>query len=430
MIPAIFVVGILVFVHELGHFLFAKWRKVRVEKFSLGFGPEITGRTIGETRYVLSAIPLGGYVKMAGETPSEEIKGEPYEYLSKTVKERIGIVAAGPIMNVIFCIVIIAILFLTGLPYIQGRIGKVMENSPAEKAGLKSGDIITGIDKKEVNDWESLTKIIHSNPGRELEFAIKRGDERFDVSIAPQIGEKSKVGLIGITPYYGRKVGRISKKSPAYQAGLKPGDEIIAVSGKPVSQWDEIMDIIDKEERGEISLSILRRNESNPAAAMVHIRFTPARDRQSAGVVIFDFTPQFPEKRYPFFVSFGKAFSRTFYLIKITYAGLWKLVRGQVSFKLIGGPIMIAQLAGQEAQMGLNNLFMLIAIISVNLAVLNFMPIPVLDGGHIFFLLIEGIMGKPLSRKKQEIAQQIGIAVIIGLMLLATYNDILRFLEK
>jgi regulator of sigma E protease len=147
-------------------------------------------------------------------------------------------------------------------------------------------------------------------------------------------------------------------------------------------------------------------------------------------MVIFGFAPQLPEKRYPFFVSAGKAISRTIFLIKIVYAGLWKLVTGQVSFKLIGGPIMIVQLAGQEAQMGMNNLLMLVAVISVNLAVLNFLPIPVLDGGHIAFLLIEGMTGKPLSKKKQEIAQQIGIAIIIGLMVLATYNDIFRFLEK
>ena len=346
-LPAVFVIGVLVFVHELGHFLVAKLRNVRVEKFSLGFGPEIIGRKIGDTRYILSLIPLGGYVKMAGENFEDERKGEPYEYLSKSLKERLAIVASGPLMNLLLCVVILAAILTIGVPYISGRVGTVLKDSPAERAGLESGDKILEIDGALIEDWISLTKIIQKSPDKLLLLKIGRGDREFEIGVTPGLDETNKIGLIGITPYdYGKEV------------------------------------------------------------------------------------KEFPKKRYPVFISLGKAFTRTFYLVRVMYVGLWKLVTGQVSVKALGGPILIAQLAGQEARMGMTNLFMFIAIISVNLAVINFLPIPVLDGGHILFLLIEGVSGRPVSKKKQEIAQQIGIAVLIALMMFVTYNDILRFLQK
>ena len=343
----IFVIGLLVFVHELGHFLVAKSRKVRVEKFSLGFGPEIIGRKIGETRYCLSIIPLGGYVKMAGENIEDERKGEPYEYLSKSVKERIAIVGAGPVMNILLCVVIFAVLFTAGVPYLPGRVGTVLENSPAEEAGLKTGDKILEIDNKIIEDWTALTEIIHKSAGKSVRLTVEREEKKFEIEVVPKLDEDNKIGLIGITPYH---------------------------SGKDINE--------------------------------------------------------FPKKKYSPVVSLGKAFNRTFYLVRIIYEGLWKLITGQVSAKHLGGPILIAQMAGQQAQAGMSNLFMFIAVISVNLAVLNFLPIPVLDGGHILFLSIEGIRGKPVSKKKQEIAQQVGITILICLMLLATYNDILRFFTK
>jgi len=427
-LPAIFVIGVLVFIHELGHFLVAKARKVRVEKFSLGFGPEIIGCKIGDTRYVLSLIPLGGYVKMAGENLEDEGKGEPYEYRSKSVKDRLSIVASGPLMNIVLCVVILAILFNIGLPYISSQVGTILKDSPAEEVGIKSGDKILEIDGALVADWTSLTKIIRKNPNKLLKLKVERGEGELEIGIKPRLDETTKMGLIGITPYYGRKVGKILKTSSAYKAGIREGDEIIRVSGNPVSQWNEILDLMGKEKANEVSLSMLRQEVENGEES-IEIHFSFTRDEQS-GTPLLDFYPALPKKRFSLFISFGKAVSRTFYLVKIVYVGLWQLVTGQVSAKLIGGPILIAQLAGQEAQMGLARLFLFIAIISVNLAVLNFLPIPVLDGGHILFLLIEGIRGKPLSKRKQEIAQQIGIAILVGLMMFATYNDILRFIQK
>jgi regulator of sigma E protease len=341
-ISAIFVGGLLLLVHELGHFLMAKLRKVRVEKFSLGFGPKIISHRIGETQYLLSLIPLGGYIKMAGDSPEDKPTGASYEFLSKKVSERLGVVAAGPLMNVILAIVIFTIVFSLGLPHLTGSIGTVLKDSPAGKAGLKAGDKIISINGKPVEDWNGLTKIIQRSPNKQLPLEIERGSEKLSLMVTPALEGISQVGLIGITPDYEKSV--IKKYSP--------------------------------------------------------------------------------------FTSLGLALSRTLELIKIIYIGLWQLITGQVSLKYIGGPLLIAQLAGQQAQLGLINLFLFIALISVNLAVLNFLPIPILDGGHILFLFIEGLTGRPVSKKRQEMAQQFGMAVLIGLMLLATYNDILRFLHK
>ncbi len=436
-IAPVFVIGVLIFVHELGHFLTAKLRKVRVEKFSLGFGPELISRKVGDTKYILSLIPLGGYVKMAGDSIDEEREGKPDEYFSKTVKERLGIVFSGPLMNIVLAIVIFAILFNMGLPYVPARIGTVFKDSPAEKAGLKSGDIIEKIDEKPVEDWTGLTRIIQRSPDRLLKLEVARGGEKVEIEVLPKFDGTNKIGLIGITPYCASTLGRVFKNSNAYKAGLREGDEIISVSGRPVSQWNEVIELIEKEEDNDVTLSVLRKREIAAASQPIitenteelHINLGFERDEKSRAPVL-DFYPALPEKKYPLLVSAGKAFSRTFYLIKLFYMGLWQLVSGQVSLKFLGGPLLIAQLAGQEAQMGLSNLFLFIAVISVNLAVLNLLPIPVLDGGHIMFLAIEGVSGRPVSKRKQEIAQQVGIAVLVALMVVVFYNDILRFLGK
>lgn len=422
-IAPVFVIGLLIFVHELGHFLIAKLRRVRVEKFSLGFGPELISHKVGDTRYILSLIPLGGYVKMAGESIEEEREGKPDEYLSKTVKERLGIVFSGPLMNIALAIVIFAILFNVGVPYIPGQIGTVFKDSPAQSAGLKSGDIIEKIDGKLVEDWMCLTKIIQRSPDKLLKLEVARNGEKLEIEVLPKFDETNKIGLIGITPYCGSTLARVFKNSNAYKAGLMEGDEIIKVSGMPVSQWNEIIELIEKEEDNDVSISVLRKREE------VQINLGFKRDEKS-GTPILDFYPALPERKYPLLVSVGKAFSRTCYLIRLFYMGLWQLVSGRISLKFLGGPLLIAQLAGQEARMGISNLFLFIAVISVNLAVLNLLPIPVLDGGHIMFLAIEGVSGKPVSKRKQEIAQQIGIAIIIALMVVVFYNDILRFLGK
>lgn len=421
-VPAVFVVGLLIFVHELGHFLVAKAKKVRVEKFSLGFGPKIISHHIGETDYMLSLIPLGGYVKMAGESFEDKREGRPDEFLSKKVSERLGIVAAGPLMNIGLTVVIFAILFSLGLPYIPGQVGTVLKDSPAEKAGLKAGDLIKEINGQAIDDWAGLTRLIQRNPEKELQLKIKRGREEIAIGVKPRLEEKSKIGLIGITPYYGRKAGRVSKNSAAYKAGLREGDEIIKVNGQAVSQWDEILNILEKE-GPDIFLIIGRKGEE----IKINFFLPPGEESKLSKL---DFYPALPVKKYSPLLSLGLALNRTFYLIKVIYLGLWQLVTGQVSMKFIGGPLLIAQLAGQEAQLGLTNLFLFIALISVNLAVLNFLPIPILDGGHIFFLAIEGVTRKPVSKRKQELAQQVGMFILIALMLFATYNDILRFVAK
>lgn len=342
----IIVLGILVFVHELGHFLLAKKLGVGVLKFSLGFGPKLIGKKIGETLYQIAVFPLGGFVKLIGENPEEEVKEEdrPRSYSHQPVWKRALIVSAGPFFNFFLAAILFSTINLFGIPYYPSKIGEVSPGLPAEKAGLVKGDLILSIDGKEVSKWEEVSKIIRSSQGRELRMKIKRGVEIIELKVSPKsstqkniFGEEVQTFIIGITPF----------------------DEILV-------------------------------EKVNPLMAI------------------------------------GIGLSQTWSGIKLTYLTILKLIERVIPAKTIGGPILIAQLAGEQAKRGLLSLALFVAILSINLGVINLIPIPILDGGHFLFLGIEAILRRPLSIKKMEIAQQVGLIFIILLMLFAFYNDLVR----
>jgi regulator of sigma E protease len=347
-ISALILFGIIIFVHELGHFLFAKIMGVRVLKFSLGFGPKLIGKKYGDTEYLISAVPLGGYVKMLGETSEEQLGDEEkqFAYNYQKVWKRLVIVVAGPLFNIIFAVAIFFFSFLNGLPVMIPEIGGTMPDTPAAKAGLLKADRIMEIDGIVINQWEEMTEVIHKNPGKPLSMTIQRDGKSFKVTLTPEkkrvkdiFGEGKDIGLIGIKP---------------------SGNTII-------------------------------KKENIPNA-------------------------------------FAASIDRTWEMSALTLVSIVKLIQRVIPIETMGGPILIVQMAGEQASRGVLNFFIFMAIININLGVLNLLPVPILDGGHVLFLSIEAIRKKPLSEKVVSISQKIGLAILLTLMVVVFYNDILRLI--
>ncbi len=341
--------GLLIVFHEFGHFLLAKLSGVGVLTFSVGFGPKLWVKKRGETEYALSAFPLGGYVKMVGEDPDEEVRQEDIEksFAHKSLAKRIAIVIAGPAFNLLLALLLlIGVFTFYGVPVMSTQISGVEADSPAERAGIIKGDRIIAIDGKPVKDWEELSRAIKSSDGKALNLEIKRGAETVNLTVQPM------------------------KKENRNLFGERTEDWIIGI-GSRVSI-----------EKGKPGLAVLR------------------------------------------------ACYQTYDYAKLTLLGLLKMVTGDVSPRNIGGPILIAQMAGQEAQEGLGSFLAFLAVLSINLGVLNLLPVPVLDGGHLFFFIIEAVIRKPVAVKYREMAQQVGICLLALLMIYAFYNDILRFFAK
>ena len=348
-ISAIIVLGILVFVHELGHFLLAKRLGIGVITFSLGFGPRLIGRKWGETQYQVAAVPLGGFVKLIGENPEEEVKEEDRRrsFSHAPIWKRAMIISAGPFFNFFLAIVLFSVINLFGIPHLPSKIGEISSGLPAEKAGLKKGDLVLSIDGEKVTKWDDLSKIIRASKGQEITLQVKREGETLDVKVTPQSSKTKNL--------FGEEV-------QIYMIGIQPSDEVIIEKVNPL-------------------------------------------------------------------VAFGMGFAQTWGGIRLTVVSIWKLIERVIPAKTIGGPILIAQLAGEQAKRGLVSFALFMAILSINLGVINLFPIPILDGGHFIFLALEAILRKPISIKKMEIAQQFGLVLIILLMAFAFYNDILRIVS-
>ena len=338
---------LLILFHELGHFAVAKSLGIGVERFSIGFGPKITGFRRGETEYMLSAIPLGGYVKLIGDDPRGTDGDHPRAFLNKPIGHRIAVVAAGPLANFALAIAIFAGVHWVGVPTPQiselPEVGEVVADSPAQQAGLQKGDRILTVNGQPVSKWEDLVQTIHHHSNTPLQLGVQRGTETFEVTVTPKPGkvikdlEEVEVGLIGVAPHMDITVLRYSP---------------------PVALW--------------------------------------------------------------------KGVEKTWEISALTVVSLVKMVQGKISPKHLAGPVGIFQMAGQQAKVGLLPLVSLMAVLSISLGILNFFPIPVLDGGHILFFAVEGLWGQPISPRKQEIATQVGLFLLVALMLTAFYNDLLR----
>ncbi|MCD6293298.1 MAG: RIP metalloprotease RseP [Deltaproteobacteria bacterium] len=353
-VSAIIVLGILIFVHELGHFLVAKFCGVRVLVFSLGFGPRLCGFRKGDTEYQLSAVPLGGYVKMLGEGGKSEDDVElsaaekPFSYEYKSPWQRLAIIIAGPGANILFAALVFSIVYLFGVPSLSSVIGEVNPEMPAYSAGFQPGDKIIKIDDQKIADWEQLSATVRASGGHELVIIYERGAELLETRVVPKRMENQNM--------FGENV-------VTYIIGITASGETVV-------------------------------KHYRPGQALIQ------------GV------------------------SETWKVAYLTVMGFVKMIERVIPAKDLGGPIMIAQMAGQHAKAGILSLLYFMGIISVNLGILNLFPIPVLDGGHLLFITMEIILGRPVSLRKMEIAQQFGLCLLISLMVFVFYNDLSRIFTK
>lgn len=439
----IVVLGLLIFVHEFGHFLVAKRAGVGVLKFSLGFGRRLFGFTKGETEYLVSAIPLGGYVKMVGEDPREVViddtgqafdsAGHPLDlgksFAHKSVASRMAIVLAGPGANFLLAVLLFwGVFTLIGRPVFPPVAGKPEADSAAAMAGMQPKDRIVAVMGHPVRTWEEIEQAINASRGSPVTFSIERDGGRREISITPQrkvltdfFGDEHEVWTIGVGPFVAPTVGRLMEGFPAAEAGIRVGDRILAVNGEPVQTWGELAQRIHARAEQEVTLTVERDGNR------FQIVLTPKASSQQDGigrtvtVGLIGISPReaFVYERLNPLSALVDATGRTVTTsVKILWV-LVKIVEGTISPQTIGGPILMAQMTGEQVQQGVLNLIFFTALLSINLAVLNLLPIPILDGGHLFFFFIELLRGKPVSVKKREIAQRVGLVLLVALMIFA-----------
>ncbi len=533
----IVVLGILIFVHELGHFLVAKRFKVGVEKFSLGFGPKLVAKQVGETEYRISAVPLGGYVKMIGEDPQEPLAPEDRarSFNNQSLLKRFLIVAAGPASNILFAVVVFAGMFMIGYPSEDTTIGLVDQGSPAWDAGIRPGDRVTAVDGDAIRLWEELSRHIRESEGAPLSLQLRRDGTERTVSVQPRMadgtnlfGEKEKLPYLGVQhhtlapvvgvsdpaspagrqgfqtgdrivsvngrevvsfPALGRVVSdtlaptlrfevvreekalsltiplddaevqrlaadgdavleglgfssadlfvhQVQPDSAAESAGIAKGDRIVAIAGESIASFSRLQEVIGENPGNPLALTLIRQGET------LHLTVTPQAaqtkdalgNKTSVGRIGIQ-SSYYPQPGPTLSVRYNpvrasmKALGMTWEITELIMVSLVKLIQQVIPAETIGGPILIAQLAGQQIQYGILELFKFMALISINLGILNLLPIPILDGGHILFFAVEGLMGRPLSMRKREIAQQVGLFLLISLMVFAFYNDLMRVFE-
>jgi regulator of sigma E protease len=420
----LFVLGVLIFVHELGHFVMARRLGVRVLTFSLGFGPKLLKFRRGDTEYAISAIPLGGYVKMAGENPDDPRSGSPDEFLSKSKWERFQILIMGPAMNIALAVIVMALVLMQGadVPAYQDQppvVGVVLPGSPAEKGGVRRGDRILTVAGDEVDTWEDLFLAIGTRASRDVAVTVLRDDRPVAVTVHPNPQTRFEVGDIGVLPDVAPIVESLIAGNPAERAGLKPGDVIRAVNGERVAFRSQLIEAISRSGGREIDLTILRDGREQ------HIRVTPEQreGRATIGVWLRDATKSF--KPTPL-EAIALSVRRNVEFGGLIFKTLGGLFVGETSPRQLMGPVAIAQLSGESAAAGWIALFTLMASISLNLGLLNLLPVPVLDGGHIFIMALEGIARRDFSMAVKEKMFLAGFVLLMMLMVTVIYNDLTR----
>jgi regulator of sigma E protease len=424
--------GLLIFVHELGHFVVAKRSGVYVEEFSLGFGPRIVGIKKGETDYRISALPLGGYVKMLGEDESAEKAEDPRSFARKSTAKRALIIACGPLMNVIFALAVMPLVFMIGRaepaflkkpPEIMG----VRAESPAASAGLLKGDLITAIDGKKVSDWETVLNRVIISAGNRVDLTVLRQGQSLNKTVDVIEIPELQGGFVGIEPmlFLGNNaaIDGIAASGPAAKAGLKAKDVVLSVDGKTVADWIDLSSKVNQSAGREVALKIRRGSK------VLNLKVTPEyndeakrwligiiKDRRS-GV-------EMTTVRYGIIDSIVYGTKENIKLIALTFGVLKRLVTFNLSYKVLGGPVIIAKASAAAAASGLSHFLYFLAFLSMQLAIINCLPIPVLDGGHLMFLGIEAVRRKPVSLRIRQTASQIGFFLLIALMIVITWNDI------
>lgn len=438
---AVIVLGVLVFVHELGHFLVAKWANVYVEKFSIGFGPVLLSKKYGETEYVLSALPLGGYVKMYGEQSEDEPGKETYDpakegrsFRDKSAWRKAAIIIAGPLFNVIFAIIIFWALYMSGIPSFQAVIGEVEKNSVAETAGLKTGDTIVSVNNEKIRSWNEFASLIAEKPNEKIEIGLS-DNRKISLTVGEKevddiFGDKEKVGFIGASLQIDAIIGEVMPSSAAEKAGFLKNDKIVSINGEKITSWTNSATYIRGNPEKELVVEVER------AGNIVELKVTPEAKKQmeqgketTIGLIGIKPIEGNTTVHYGPVAAMGLGLEKSYELTKLIYIGFAKLIKQEIPSDSLGGPILIVQTAAQSADSGFATLLIFMAAISINLAVFNLLPIPVLDGGQLAIITAEGVMGRPLGEKALGAFQMFGFVIILSLMVFAFYNDIMRLIK-
>ena len=408
--------GVLVFVHELGHFLVAKWAGIRVERFSLGYPPKAIGFQWGETEYCLSWIPFGGYVKVTGlaDVGAEDGEGEPWEFTSKPIWVRMAVIAAGPWMNFVFAFLAFVTSFVGyGMETVDSTKVMAQAETAAAYAGVLDGDVVRQVEEHPVANWHQLTTRLAGSQGSGTTLTLEREGTLIEISVPAS--EDPHYGLELVLP---TTVGGVVDDTPADESGLMEGDRILSVGGVAVGSWDEMRLEIRAHPAETVAISWQRHGE------VVETRITPTA--RQAGDEVFGEIGISPERVR---ADIGLVESVQLSAASV-YGSSWLILDfiGKIfteeRYKELGGPIRIAKMAGDTAERGLQHFLSFLALLSVNLAILNLLPIPVLDGGHLTFLTLEALMRRPLSIRQREFMQQTGLVLLLGIMVFVTFNDL------
>ncbi len=421
----LFVLGVLIFVHELGHFVVARRLGVRVLTFSLGFGPKILRVTRGDTEYCVSAIPLGGYVKMAGESLGDSRTGAGDEFMSKTKWERFLILVAGPAMNLILAVIVMWGVLFQGAEvpaYEEERpvVGRVVDDSPAARAGIRAGELIVSVAGRAVETWDELFVAVMPRAEREIQVVVRdvAGRER-TLDVVPEARTQFEMGDLGIGPTMRPQIINVTAGGPAERAGVEVGDVIVAIDGEEIA-GNELVDRIGASAGTSLALTVRRDGQ------LTDLRVAPEQqgDRALIGV---GFSPYELRVMEPDFLeAFAMSLERNYEWSGLIVQTLVGLVTAETSPRQLVGPVGIAQLSGGAAQVGWVALFSLMAMISLNLGILNLLPIPILDGGHIFIMAMEGVSRRDFSIRVKERMLMAGFVVLMMLMVTVIYNDLTR----
>lgn len=425
------VLPLMIFVHEFGHFLAAKVFGVRVLTFSFGFGKRLFGVKRGDTDYRLSLLPLGGYVKMAGDDPSKPREGDPGEYLAKPRWKRFIIVMMGPTMNVAMAVVLMTVLnhFHYQRPAYEeqpARIGRVDPNSPAASSGLKAGDLIVRYESLQNPDWEDLLLKVATTVNETLPIEVEREGKRVSLSITPEPKGSDRTGYIGVLPVQPAVIHAVEANMPAVRAGLEPGDRIMAVDGGTIYQGAAFVDALQEGKGKEVTVTVMRQGKQ------FDVRMKPVYAPIENGAAwrigaSFSILPDdMVVRQLPWEQALGTSVEFCVQNSLLTFEVLEKIVMRKMSTDTLSGPIGMAEMSGQAYSMGFPTLVLFVAMISLQLGIFNLLPVPILDGGAIVLLIIEGIMRKDLSLEVKERVIQVGFVFLLLLAVFVTYNDIMK----
>lgn len=423
-------IGIMIIIHELGHFIAARLFDVRVETFSLGFGPRLFGFKWGETDFRFSAILFGGYVKMAGEQPGESDVDDPHSFQAKPRWQRLIVAAAGPFMNIVLAIGLLTSLFMYQYPKpldsTDGAVvGYVVNDSAAKKAGVQAGDRIAAVAGIPNPTWEDIVMKVVMNPQQSLPVKIQRDGDIINTHITPALDEKQGIGFAGWGPQMQVQVASVSPGTPADKAGLKPGDLLVSINGQSILALDKLTEIVKNSDGSQVELRYERVGELRQASVQPELIEYNGEKRYMIGISM---EHRVEMVELPFPQALAEAVNvnvRTAGLIGQMLSGI---VQQRMSAKSLEGPIRIAQISGDAARQGSTQFLSLMAMVSLNLAIFNLLPIPVLDGGLILLLLIEMFMRRDLSLKVKETVFKLGFVFLMAVVVFVLYNDITKTL--